>query len=485
MSAPRLAALSLAPLELRLPFDPVVTRYDGYAVGAPVTVVAVPEDPKTVVSIRMEDLAGDWVQDGPTLDVSAGGRVVVELARDGAAQTYEVVALPPGFPAPTASEPPTDDGRLLLGSVGPGIGWFSMVLDWHGTVHWYEPTEQAPFDVRHALSGRVTWVVAVPGSTQTITQSRDPATWDPGPAWLPAPTDAGLLTHLDNHEFVEREDGTAILLAYSSVDFDLSPYGGEDGATIRHEEVQQLSADGEILFRWSTETDFDPDAVRFWIPPGADGTAYEYAHLNSLDVDPNDGNWVISVRLADQVIKVARVDTVWQGAVVPAGDVIWRLGGVDSDFAFVGDDREGGVVGFAGQHSARMTGANTLLVYDNAMGRTPDDDPDTLLFEIFETGASRAVEYELDPVAMTATPIWSYELPEGGMTPAGGSVQRLADGSTVIGWGNRFFSTGGLAATWLDAAGDVVGSVELPAGAWSYRAWYSDASGLLPDIDPQ
>ena len=76
---------------------------------------------------------------------------------------------------------------------------------------------------------------------------------------------------------------------------------------------------------------------------------------------------------------------------------MWRLGGSDSknnQFTFLNDTKDG-YVGFSFQHSAAETADGTLLLFDN--GNTKP------------TAESRAVEYQLDEVAKTATRVWEYK----------------------------------------------------------------------------
>ena len=98
----------------------------------------------------------------------------------------------------------------------------------------------------------------------------------------------------------------------------------------------------------------------------------------------------------------------------------WKLGGnaqgEGKALTLVGDARGGP----RGPHDARMLPNGNVTMHDNHLGGT-----DSL---------SRAAEYAIDPVAGTATLVWSHRadtLKSGTL----GSVRRLADGTTVIGWG--------------------------------------------------
>ena len=78
----------------------------------------------------------------------------------------------------------------------------------------------------------------------------------------------------------------------------------------------------------------------------------EYAHGNSLFLDDDD-NFLISLRGTSQVFKVDSI----------TGDVIWKLGGVSSDFII--DDPLGGPLG---QH--HVTGWQTATSCYSTMDST-------------------------------------------------------------------------------------------------------------------
>jgi hypothetical protein len=76
--------------------------------------------------------------------------------------------------------------------------------------------------------------------------------------------------------------------------------------------------------------------------------------------------------------------------------------------------------GFNGQHSVRVLPNGHLLLFDNGWRHAPPE--------------SRAVEYAVDPVAMTATMVWEYRHQPAIFTGYTGSVQRLAAGNTLVGF---------------------------------------------------
>ncbi len=145
-------------------------------------------------------------------------------------------------------------------------------------------------------------------------------------------------------------------------------------------------------------------------------------HPNSLDFD-RDGNFVVSWRNMGAVTKLD----------AQRGTIVWQLGGSRNQFRFVNDP----FGGFSAQHSVRVTGDGTILVHDNGTRHNP---PET-----------RAVEYRLDTVQMTATMVWQFRHTPALYNPFQGSVQRLASGNTLM----AFTSSGTLSEVAPD--GSIVG----------------------------
>lgn len=463
-----LSSLSIGALTLDPAFASDVWNYDASVLAGTMQVVAIPQDAAAVVSVFGETVDGVLVSEGVDVDLVQSPRVVIEVALGAASSRYEVLALPDGMPDPS-SEGNLRAGQVLLGALGDGAQPFVLLTGANGVVRWYEAREAQAYDVRLGPSGHISWIETPAGNYSA--QIREPLSWVAEPSWMTAPSETGADTTMNVHEFVEVAEDRAIVLADYPLPMDLSPWGGPVDGAVMTSEFQELDRDGNVLFRWSTDAVFDPDKIEVWMPVDGESRQFDYTHVNSIDVDPVDGNWVISLRLFSQVLKVARNDTEYNGRSYAPGDIIWRLGGMGSDFEFVGDPRAEGWAGFAGQHSARMVGADRVAVFDNALGRTAEGGILDQQIDFFPTGGTRAVEYELDPEAGTATLVWSYEHPSNLATSAGGSVQRLPDGTTLIGWGSRFLDGGGPCATWVSAEGEVTGELLCGDGVWSYRAW--------------
>jgi hypothetical protein len=96
---------------------------------------------------------------------------------------------------------------------------------------------------------------------------------------------------------------------------------------------------------------------------------------------------------------------------------MWQLGGRLNQFTIRNDP----LGFFSAQHCVRVLPNGHLLIYDNGVRHRP---PHT-----------RAVEYALDETKKIATMVWEYEPQPALLTTAFGSVQRLSNGNTLVGFG--------------------------------------------------
>ena len=248
----------------------------------------------------------------------------------------------------------------------------------------------------------------------------------------------------DHHEFLLTDRGTALLVIYGEAPRDLSPVGGPKDGAVLEGVVQEVDvATGEVLFEWhrldhvglaEAFTEVRPDLKE----------PYDYFHINSVDVDGDDG-LLISARRTSAVYKVDR----------ETGDVIWRLGGKRSDFAM------GEVARFAFQHDARRHPDGTITLFDN---RGEDmNEP------------SRGIALRIDGDAMTATLAREYVHPGGTFAVFQGNVQALAGGNAFVGWGSAPYLSE------YDGDGELLFDASFPREVESYRAFRFPWKGLPAD----
>ena len=216
--------------------------------------------------------------------------------------------------------------------------------------------------------------------------------------------------YTDSHEllltFRDSVLQNALLFGYDLRRVDLTPVGGPANALVGGHSLLRQTPSGGVDFFWSA---WDHFVLEDWIEPPdflKQLTQVDFDHPNSLDID-HDGNYLVSWRSFGEVTNIDSRN----------GNIIWRLGGRNNQFTFVNDP----LGGFSAQHSVRELDNGDLLMYDNGWRHNPPE--------------SRAAVYRLDLNAKTATLVWEFRHSPPIFTGFAGSVQRLVNGNTLIGWG--------------------------------------------------
>ena len=210
---------------------------------------------------------------------------------------------------------------------------------------------------------------------------------------------------MDGHELMLLENGHALIIGKQTVRLDLhqTVSGARSNVRVTGNILQELDRDKNVIFEWRTWDYFDiTDAVH----ENLKNSSIDCVHMNSVDVD-FDGHFIVSSRHLSEITKINR----------QTGEIIWRLGGGNNQFTFINE-----TVPFSYQHDARAVHGkpNHYLMFDNGVNRMPD--------------YSRAVEYRLDTLNMTAENVWENKaLPERHVINMG-SAQRLPGGHTLIDW---------------------------------------------------
>lgn len=172
--------------------------------------------------------------------------------------------------------------------------------------------------------------------------------------------------------------------------------------------VIQGFKNGELAFEWDSTNypELYAESVEYNDYTNAADTFADYVHINSLDLDENDGNLIVSCRMLDAVLKISTTD----------GSIIWKLGGAGDSFGLTPEQKT------SRQHYARYNSNGSITVYDNGNINSQ----------------SRVVEYWLDEDNLTLKDFKSYQV-DGYYAWATGSAQRIDDTQDVfvIGWGYR------------------------------------------------
>lgn len=209
---------------------------------------------------------------------------------------------------------------------------------------------------------------------------------------------------LDLHDFILLADDHYITMAAyrkhaTNIPVCLSPSPNNTVATAIIQEVKN----GEVVWQWDAS-----QYPEFYLNSEVGNSFYDttvtqdYMHVNSMVIDPSDSNLIVSLRYLNQIIKINR----------RTGDILWRLGGRNSDFTL------NTAQVFLRQHNAILTPDKTLLIFDNG--------------DKAQRPYSRILEFKLDEQKKQVTAFKSYKIPEP-ITESLGSVQKIGDDYLICG----------------------------------------------------
>jgi len=270
--------------------------------------------------------------------------------------------------------------------------------------------------------------------------------------------------HPDGHDLRVFPDTSYAIIGATQDARDMRQYitGGNSDASVTGGLVQEMDRDGNIIFQWRGIDHLNIlDAVH------VDFTSpfIDFEHLNSIEFEHPDaqsiesaGDLIISNR---HLCEITRIDG-------QTGAIRWRFGGAHNQFTLIGDS-----VWFSYQHAVRLLPNGHITLFDNANFDSVAGEPDVFIHQ------SRALEYELDTMAMTAKLAWQFHHTPETFADAMGYVQRLGNGNTLIGWGDNT-----LAITEVDRSNETVFEMQTPPGNFSYRAFKypTAASGVTASL---
>jgi hypothetical protein len=310
------------------------------------------------------------------------------------------VSVPSDFPlmGVTVNDNPSE-GKFFLNNWSD-TNPYLLILDNTGAPYFYRRTSGRECDFKLQANGILT---AYHGRTPDF----------PSPAFIGtdstyAVTDTFFAApgyEVDEHELRVLENGHYFLVAldHRTVDMSAIVQGGKRNAVVHFTHLQEFDSQGNLVLHFDSQENLDLADIVLEDPTR---TNVNFPHMNAIEID-EDGHILVSCRHLSAVLKIHR----------QTGAIIWQLGGKKNEFTFI-DDPLGQ---FECQHAIRLTGHNRLLIFDNGNLHFPP--------------TSRAVEYELDMDAKTATLIWEYRQETGtACSYYMGNAQRLPNGNTLINW---------------------------------------------------
>ncbi len=243
------------------------------------------------------------------------------------------------------------------------------------------------------------------------------------------------------HEIVIRGHD-AWVTANKNIPMDLSRYGGAYNGALIDSAVQEYDlTTGKLVRSWDALDHIPPGDSRATLP--TNGFPWDAYHVNAIDL-PGDGSFVVSMRDTWAVYKVS----------IATGKIEWTLGGPHSSFEF------GPGADFQWQHDVvTYPGSSLITMFDDHCCQITGGGT-----YVSPTGASRGLVLKLDQRTHTATFAAAYSHGSKFDSDYMGSLQPLANGNEMVGWGSSPFITE------YSASGDMLLDARLPGSDITYRA---------------
>ncbi len=268
---------------------------------------------------------------------------------------------------------------------------------------------------------------------------------------------AGFNVTLENfsHDFTRLPNGHTLVLTNTAKDFtDLPGYPGT--TKVVGDVVVDLDRNWKPVWLWNEFDHFDVNRHPWQFP--------DWTHSNSIAYSSTDGNFIVSMRHQNWIVKVNYQNGGGNG------DVVWRLG-QGGDFKLVGGTDP--TDWFYAQHNAIFNSPGTAGVFSLNIMDNGDD-------RLFPPGVSCG---EGDAPACTYTTIQTLLVDETAKTATldfhdvlkpylysnfGGNAERLKNGNTEFGLSG--VTTGSeIVEVTTDATASTVWQMTLP-GSYAYRA---------------
>lgn len=196
--------------------------------------------------------------------------------------------------------------------------------------------------------------------------------------------------------------------------------------------IYEVTPAGKIVGQWSMLDMLDPNrqcygsCSPYWRQRGFPDS-FDWCHANAAAYDGSDDSIIVSLRTQDCIIKFSR----------KTGELLWILGD-HGNWKSPWKEKLLKPVGKLEwqyhQHDCTVTPAGTILCFDNGNLRATPFEKRMPAEESY----SRAVEYKVDPDAMTVEQVWSYGEGPGERLFAcyqGGAYRLPKTGNTIITYG--------------------------------------------------
>ncbi len=192
-----------------------------------------------------------------------------------------------------------------------------------------------------------------------------------------------------HHDFAVLPDGKLGFLAYDYREI------VELGGLVQGTQIIEVAGDGTQEQVWSAwdSMELDPD----WI-----GEDLVWGHANAIDYDEREDVYYVSFLTHSSIVKIDRA----------TGEVVWSLGGLNSDFSYQGSDWL-----FTATHQFQRL-ENGIVAFENGD----------------EESHSSVVQFDFDEASTEAELVWSHAHDPPMFSTRLGDVTRTQDDLTFITW---------------------------------------------------
>jgi hypothetical protein len=434
-----LLSLKVSSGELVPPFDPDVTDYSLTSLNSlyPIEVTATAGDPHATLLVHGGQAwsavpVSFQLQPGEDFDVVVGTR------------TYTVHYAPSDLPAYTVTTTPAAGTEDVL--LTPSAKYL-LIVDRAGRPLYYRtfaPSVVENFQQYTLPDGEIvysTLVGAAAGSWALGAMHLMDARFnDLGDVQL-LPAGSHQVLPAEGHDFILLDEDHYVAMSYVQRTVDLSGLNPSwsSQAVVMNAVVQEVDS-AEVLFEWDSANVPSLYADSIYNNSYASNAVSDYLHLNSMDIDPVDGNFIFSFRHTSSVVKVDRT----------TGKILWTLGGKEDDFDLTTDQV------FSFQHYVRKQPDGSLWVFDNGNN-------------LHQTRIIAFVLDEANKKVVSFTDVYDRPSAEP-QTTFMGSYAVLDTSRYLFGWGGWSGNVIAPAATELNG-GSISWSLTFTApGVFSYRA---------------
>jgi len=202
---------------------------------------------------------------------------------------------------------------------------------------------------------------------------------------------------LDNHTYsIDPHDAVVFDVDHFIIE---TTTAASNTNELQHSYIQEVK-EGQIV--WSFNSEDYPELQNERFVQGDNLTSLndhgDYMHFNSFEIDPKDGNLLVSYRNQCAILKINR----------ETSELMWKCGGINSDFKIADDET------FHYQHSITITKEGHLLLFSNG----------------FTDENAHIKEYEYNEDDMTLTLLNDIDL--GYIVSNYGEVIKLDNGNYLV-----------------------------------------------------